>query len=157
MQVGFEKILLIYNVATYPTADVISTYLYRVGIQTGNFSYAAMVGLFESVIGLGAGSRHQRPLPSSRWVRPVVTAEIAAPPAPAGPAKKRKAGAWPPRSRGYKVFRVVNAIILTLVVARGAAAVPEPARAVVQQREVHHTGQRQPVAARASTSPRTST
>ena len=43
----------------------------------------------------------------------MVTAEIAA---PAGPAKKRKAGAWPPRSRGYKVFRVVNAIILTLVV-----------------------------------------
>ena len=43
----------------------------------------------------------------------MVTAEIAA---PAGPAKKRKAGAWPPRSRGYKVFRVVNAIILILVV-----------------------------------------
>ena len=43
----------------------------------------------------------------------MVTAEIAT---PAVPAKKRKAGAWPPRSRGYKVFRVVNAIILTLVV-----------------------------------------
>jgi putative aldouronate transport system permease protein len=52
MAVGFEKILLIYNPLTYPTADVISTYLYRVGIQTGNFSYAACVGLFESVIGL---------------------------------------------------------------------------------------------------------
>ena len=43
----------------------------------------------------------------------MVTAEIAA---PAGPAKRREAGTWPPRSRGYKVFRVVNAIILTLVV-----------------------------------------
>ena len=43
----------------------------------------------------------------------MVTAEIAA---PAAPAKKRKAGAWPPQSRGYKVFRAVNAIILTLVV-----------------------------------------
>jgi putative aldouronate transport system permease protein len=43
----------------------------------------------------------------------VVTAEIAA---PVVPAKKRKAGVWPPQSRGYKVFRVVNAIILTLVV-----------------------------------------
>ncbi len=48
----------------------------------------------------------------------MVTAEIPLPAksGPAGPAKKRKAGDWPPRSRGYKVFRVVNAIILTLVV-----------------------------------------
>ncbi|MGH3292128.1 MAG: carbohydrate ABC transporter permease [Trebonia sp.] len=30
--------------------------------------------------------------------------------------KRRKAGVWPPQSRGYKVFRVVNAIILILVV-----------------------------------------
>jgi putative aldouronate transport system permease protein len=43
----------------------------------------------------------------------VVTAETAA---PAVPAKKRKGEVWPPQSRGYKVFRVVNAIILTLVV-----------------------------------------
>jgi putative aldouronate transport system permease protein len=52
MAVGFEKILLIYNPLTYPTADVISTYLYRVGIVSGSFSYAAAIGLFESVIGL---------------------------------------------------------------------------------------------------------
>ncbi|MHA7984972.1 ABC transporter permease [Rathayibacter sp. CAU 1779] len=52
MGVGFEKILLIYNPATYATADVISTYLYRVGIQSGSFSYAAAIGMFEAVIGL---------------------------------------------------------------------------------------------------------
>jgi putative aldouronate transport system permease protein len=52
MAVGFEKILLIYNPLTYPTADVISSYLYRVGIVSGSFSYAAAIGLFESVIGL---------------------------------------------------------------------------------------------------------
>ena len=52
MAVGFEKILLLYNPLTYPTADVISTYLYRVGITSGAFSYAAAIGLFESVIGL---------------------------------------------------------------------------------------------------------
>jgi putative aldouronate transport system permease protein len=52
MAVGFEKILLLYNPLTYPTADVISTYLYRVGIVSGSFSYATMIGLFESVIGL---------------------------------------------------------------------------------------------------------
>jgi putative aldouronate transport system permease protein len=50
--VGFEKILLLYNPLTFPTADVVSTYLYRVGIVSGSFSYAAAIGLFESVIGL---------------------------------------------------------------------------------------------------------
>ena len=52
MAVGFEKILLLYNPLTYPTADVISTYLYRVGIAGGNISYAAAIGLFEALIGL---------------------------------------------------------------------------------------------------------
>jgi putative aldouronate transport system permease protein len=51
LSVGFEKILLIYNPSTYATADVISTYLYRVGIQSGSFSYAAAIGMFEAVIG----------------------------------------------------------------------------------------------------------
>lgn len=52
LAIGFEKILLLYNPLTYSTADVISTYLYRVGVQSGSFSYAAAIGLFESVIGL---------------------------------------------------------------------------------------------------------
>jgi len=52
MAVGFEKVLLLYNPLTYPSADVISTYLYRVGVVSGSFSYAAAIGLFESVIGL---------------------------------------------------------------------------------------------------------
>ncbi|GLX10100.1 ABC transporter permease subunit [Microbispora sp. NBRC 16548] len=52
MAVGFEKILLLYNPLTYPTADVISTYLYRMGIVSNSFSYAAAIGLFEAVIGL---------------------------------------------------------------------------------------------------------
>jgi putative aldouronate transport system permease protein len=52
MSIGFEKILLIYNPLTYPTADVISTYVYRIGFVTGNLSYAAAIGLFEALIGL---------------------------------------------------------------------------------------------------------
>ncbi|GGO22103.1 sugar ABC transporter permease [Microbispora rosea subsp. aerata] len=52
MAVGFEKILLLYNPLTYPTADVISTYLYRMGIVSNSFSYAAAIGLFEALIGL---------------------------------------------------------------------------------------------------------
>lgn len=50
MTVGDEKILLMYNPATYETADVIGTYVYRKGILESNFSYSAAVGLFKSII-----------------------------------------------------------------------------------------------------------
>ncbi|MBD3920721.1 sugar ABC transporter permease [Paenibacillus sp. PR3] len=54
---NFEKVLLLYNPLTYETADVISTYVYRMGIGGkegigGNFSFATAVGLFDGVIGL---------------------------------------------------------------------------------------------------------
>ncbi|WP_100445521.1 ABC transporter permease [Glycomyces xiaoerkulensis] len=52
LQVGFEKVLLLYNPLTYETADVISTYLYRVGLVSNNLSYAAAIGLFQALIGL---------------------------------------------------------------------------------------------------------
>lgn len=52
MAVGFEKVLLLYNPLNYDTSDVIATYLYRVGLQSSNFSYATAIGLFESIIGL---------------------------------------------------------------------------------------------------------
>ena len=52
MAVGFEKILLIYNPLNFETSDVISTYLFRIGLQSSNFSYATAIGLFESIIGL---------------------------------------------------------------------------------------------------------
>ncbi|MGC9665328.1 ABC transporter permease [Planosporangium sp. 12N6] len=71
MAVGFEKILLLYNPLTYPTADVISTYLFRVGIVSGNLSYAAAIGLFESVIGLtlvlSANAISRRTVGTSLW------------------------------------------------------------------------------------------
>jgi len=50
ISVGSEKILLLYNEATYKTADVISTYNYRKGLLEGSYSYASAVGLFNSVI-----------------------------------------------------------------------------------------------------------
>ncbi|TDF99508.1 ABC transporter permease [Paenibacillus piri] len=50
--VGFEKIMLMYNPITYETADVISTYVYRRGIQGGEYSFSTAVGLFNSVINL---------------------------------------------------------------------------------------------------------
>lgn len=50
MNVGHEKIILLYNPVTYETADVISSYVYRKGIKEANFSYSTAVGLFNSVI-----------------------------------------------------------------------------------------------------------
>jgi putative aldouronate transport system permease protein len=71
MAIGFEKILLIYNPLTYPTADVISTYLYRVGVVSGSFSYAAAIGLFEALIGLilvlSANAISRRTVGASLW------------------------------------------------------------------------------------------
>ena len=52
MSLGYEKIILLYNGSTYETADVISTYVYRRGILSADFSYSTAVGLFQSVIGV---------------------------------------------------------------------------------------------------------
>lgn len=52
LAVGFEKILLLYNPLNYKTSDVIATYVYRVGLESSNFSYATAIGLFEGIIGL---------------------------------------------------------------------------------------------------------
>ncbi len=49
--VGFEKIILLYNDLTMEVADVISSYVYRVGIQvSARYDYSTAVGLFNSVI-----------------------------------------------------------------------------------------------------------
>lgn len=50
MTVGFDKILNLYNPSIYSTADVISTYVQRVGINGGEFGYSTAVGLFNSVV-----------------------------------------------------------------------------------------------------------
>lgn len=48
----FEKIFLLYNPMTYETADVLSTYVFRVGIDSGSYSYSTAINLFESLINL---------------------------------------------------------------------------------------------------------
>ena len=48
--VGYEKTILLYNPSTYETADVISTYVYRVGLLEQNWSYSTAIGLFNSLI-----------------------------------------------------------------------------------------------------------
>lgn len=52
LNVGFEKIILLYNPVTYETADVISSFVYRKGLLEFGWSYSSAVGLFNSVINL---------------------------------------------------------------------------------------------------------
>lgn len=52
VKVGYESILLLYEPSTYATADVISTYSFRMGIQNGDYGVATAAGLFEAVIAL---------------------------------------------------------------------------------------------------------
>ena len=52
LEVGLEKVLLLYSPAIYETSDIIATYVYRQGLVSGNMSYATAIGLFSSVINL---------------------------------------------------------------------------------------------------------
>lgn len=52
LNVGFEKILLLYSPATFEIADVISTYVYRMGILNADFSYSTAIGLFNNVVNI---------------------------------------------------------------------------------------------------------
>lgn len=52
MDVGFEHIFVLQNSAVRNVADVISTYVYRVGIQGIQYSYTAALGLFQSLISM---------------------------------------------------------------------------------------------------------
>lgn len=50
LNVGFEKIILLYNPLIYKSSDVISTYVYRLGFESQDWSYSTAVGLFNSVV-----------------------------------------------------------------------------------------------------------
>lgn len=52
MNVGSEKVILLYNPLTYETADIISSYIYRVGLQEFNWSLSTAVGLFNNIINI---------------------------------------------------------------------------------------------------------
>ncbi len=49
---AFEKVFLLYNPMIYESADIISTYVFRLGLGSGNYSYATAVNLFEGLINL---------------------------------------------------------------------------------------------------------
>lgn len=50
MNMGYEKTILLYNASTYETADIISSYIYRIGLLEQNWSYSTAIGLFNSAI-----------------------------------------------------------------------------------------------------------
>jgi putative aldouronate transport system permease protein len=52
LDVGFEQVFVLYNSLVYDVADVIETYVYRIGIGQSQFSYSTAVGLLKSVISL---------------------------------------------------------------------------------------------------------
>lgn len=52
MSEGHEKVLLLYNPAIYETSDIISTYVYRYGLEAMNYSIGAAIGLFNAIINI---------------------------------------------------------------------------------------------------------
>ena len=52
LNIGYEKVILMYNSATYSTADIFPTYVYRKGLLNAQYSFAAAVGLANSLINI---------------------------------------------------------------------------------------------------------
>ncbi len=52
LSIGFEKVLLLYTPQNSVVSDIIDTFVYRIGMQEQNYSYATAVGLFGGIIGL---------------------------------------------------------------------------------------------------------
>lgn len=50
LNVGYEKIILLYNDYNLEKSDVISSFVYRKGLVNGDYSYSVAVGLFNSII-----------------------------------------------------------------------------------------------------------
>ncbi|MBD7969192.1 sugar ABC transporter permease [Paenibacillus sp. Sa2BVA9] len=50
MEAGFEQIFVLYHPGVYRVADIIDTYVYRIGLTEGKYSLSTAVGLFKSVI-----------------------------------------------------------------------------------------------------------
>lgn len=52
LEAGFQQIFLLYNALVYDVADILDTYVYRVGIQQADYSYATAAGLFKSAVAM---------------------------------------------------------------------------------------------------------
>jgi putative aldouronate transport system permease protein len=52
LNAGFDQVFNLYNILVYDTGDIIDTYVFRIGIVSGQYSIATAVGLLKSVVGL---------------------------------------------------------------------------------------------------------
>ncbi|AWB45917.1 ABC transporter permease [Paenibacillus sp. CAA11] len=50
MSIGYEKAFLMQTPLNIPTSEIIATYVYKVGLQSGDYAYSTAIGLFNSVI-----------------------------------------------------------------------------------------------------------
>ena len=53
MNLGYEKIILLYNPTIMETADIISTFTYRRGLLDADYGFSTAVGMFNSVVNFG--------------------------------------------------------------------------------------------------------
>ncbi len=71
LDTGFEQVLVFYNAAVYDVADIIQTYVYRLGMGQMNFSQSTALGLFNSVVAfvliVGANAVSKKLLNRSIW------------------------------------------------------------------------------------------
>lgn len=52
LDAGFDQVFMLYNAAVYDVADILDTYIYRLGMSQGRFALATAGGMFKSVVGL---------------------------------------------------------------------------------------------------------
>ena len=71
MNLGWDQIILLYNERVYETADVISTYVYRMGLSKFEYSFGSAVGLLNSLINImllvGANALSRRVNETALW------------------------------------------------------------------------------------------
>lgn len=48
---GFDQVYNLYSAAVYETGDIIDTYVYRVGLNSMQYSFGTAIGLMKSIIG----------------------------------------------------------------------------------------------------------
>lgn len=71
LDTGFEQVLVFYNPSVYDKADIIQTYVYRIGLGQANFSLATALGLFNAIVAfilvVGANTVSKKTLGRSIW------------------------------------------------------------------------------------------
>ncbi|MDP9697613.1 putative aldouronate transport system permease protein [Paenibacillus intestini] len=52
LNAGFDQIFNLYNPLVYEKGDIIDTFVYRIGLIDGNYSFSTAIGLFKSIVSL---------------------------------------------------------------------------------------------------------